>query len=76
MTNNPLLLTVSETCCALNIGRTKFYTLRQSGAFAPTVLRLGGKLLVRADELAAWVAAGLPPAREWVWTPQSEGGPR
>jgi len=70
MENNPLLLTVAETCEALRIGRTRFYTLRQSGAFGPKILALGGKLLVRADELRDWVAAGLPPAREWAWTPQ------
>jgi excisionase family DNA binding protein len=61
----PLLLTVKDVCRLLHIGRTRFYQLRQSGAFAPKVLTLGGKLLIKADELAEWVKADMPPLREW-----------
>lgn len=65
MENSPLLLDVKDVCRLLHIGRTRFYTLRQSGAFAPRVLTLGGKLVVKADELAEWVKADMPSARAW-----------
>lgn len=66
MESNPLLLDVKDVCRLLRCGRTRFYQLRQSGAFAPKVLTLGGKLLVKADELRDWVAADMPSAREWA----------
>jgi predicted DNA-binding transcriptional regulator AlpA len=65
LNDSPLLLTLDQVSKKLNIGRTAFYQLRQSGQFAPTVYRLGGKLLVRASELSAWVSDGMPPATQW-----------
>lgn len=70
----PLLLTIGQVCEKINLGRTTFYQLRQSGGFAPTVHRLGGKLLVRADELTRWVESGMPPAR--LWNAQQEYKPQ
>jgi hypothetical protein len=65
MQPDPLLIPISTVCDRLSIGRTAFYQLRQSGGFGPAVLHLGGKLLVRASDLVAWVEAGLPPMNVW-----------
>ena len=71
-TTDALLLNVKDVCRLLHIGRTRFYHLRQSGVFGPKVLTLGGKLLVKADELRAWIAADMPPPREWQSMQESQ----
>ena len=63
--DTPLLLTTRDVCQRLNISRTTLHQIRHTGAFAPTVHKLAGKLLVRADELEQWVEAGLPHRNEW-----------
>jgi predicted DNA-binding transcriptional regulator AlpA len=63
----PLFIDVATACRILSISRSKFYEARAAGQFAPAVLRISRKLLIRRQELEAWIEAGLPPRRAWVW---------
>ncbi len=62
-----LLVDVNVACRMLSISRAKFFEARASGQFAPAVLKMGRKLLMRRWEIVAWVDAGMPPRRQWHW---------
>lgn len=49
-----MLLTVSEVCAQLKIGRTTFYKLVGSGQLR--ALKSGKKTLVEDDELKRWIS--------------------
>jgi hypothetical protein len=61
-----LLIPLTDVPSALAISRAHLARLRAAGRFGPAVLRLGRRLLVRRDELAAWVADGMPDSRTWA----------
>lgn len=62
----PLLVPLAEVPQLLGVSRAHLARVRAAGHFGPAVLRLGRRLLVRRDELARWVLAGLPGVREWA----------
>jgi excisionase family DNA binding protein len=66
-----MLLTVSEVCAQLKIGRTTFYKLVGSGDLK--ALKSGKKTLVAEDEVARWIAS-LPSYRLTVQTDSGSGG--
>ena len=61
----PMLLTVAQVCKLLNIGKTAFYSLHNSGRLGVMPVKLGGKVMYRADELRDWIKADCPPRRIW-----------
>jgi excisionase family DNA binding protein len=64
LTEQPLLLSAVEAAALLGIGRTALYALNSSGRL-PLPVRLGGRVLWRRAELAAWTACEPPcPSRE------------
>lgn len=64
----PKLLSVTQTCDLLGIGRTNFYGLVASGKLS--IIKLGRRTLVHADVLDAFIA-GLSGT---IPSPSSEGG--
>jgi predicted DNA-binding transcriptional regulator AlpA len=61
----PLLVDAPGVCATLGIGLTLFHTLRNTGRFGPSPVRLGRAVRFRSDEVAAWVAAGAPSLERW-----------
>jgi len=70
-----LLLSATKTAALLGIGRTALYALNSSGRL-PLPVRLGGRVLWRRAELAAWTACEPPcPNREkWELIKRSKDG--
>jgi len=68
-TADKLLLSVKDLCRALNISRSGFFTQRSLGRIPLQTIRIGSKLLFRADEVRGWVNQ-LCPAKNWQWTPE------
>jgi predicted DNA-binding transcriptional regulator AlpA len=61
----PILLDVIQAAEMLNISRSTFWTLHDSGR-VPRPLRLSPRVIRwRREELAAWVAAGCPNREAW-----------
>jgi predicted DNA-binding transcriptional regulator AlpA len=58
----PQLLTASEAATHLRISKRSWWRLVSAGK-APEPVRLGGAVLWRQAELAAWIAAGCPTVR-------------
>jgi excisionase family DNA binding protein len=75
LTEQPLLLSAVEAAGLLGIGRTQLYALHSSGRL-PLPVRLGGRVLWRRAELAAWTACEPPcPSREkWEAIKRSKDG--
>lgn len=63
MNENPLLLSVDDTCKLLNIRRTLFYSMISTGHFGPLPLRLGRRRMYRRADVERWIELGAP-ARE------------
>jgi len=63
MPDNPLLLSVDDTCKLLNIHRTLFYSMISTGQFGPLPLRLGRRRMYRRADVERWIEFGAP-ARE------------
>ena len=61
----PLLLSAGEAAGLLGIGRTTLYAMNSNGTLGPMPIRLGGRVLWRRDELAAWVSADCPNRERW-----------
>lgn len=59
-----LLVSAAEAARLCGLGRTAWYGLLSSGR-CPAPVRLGGRVLWRRDELAAWIAAGCPARERW-----------
>lgn len=73
-TEKPLLLSAAKTAALLGIGRTALYALHSSGHL-PLPVRLGGRVLWRRDEIAAWIASEPPcPNREKWELIKRQGG--
>ena len=66
-TPEPLLIDVLTACRMLSISRSKFYEARAAGQFAPQVLKISSKLLIRRAELEDWILAGCPHRKNWQW---------
>ena len=69
--NNPnesLLVGVDGLCSILEIGRTKFYQQKESGAFGPMPVPYGGKrCLYDLQEVRDWIQIGRCCSRkEWL----------
>ena len=62
-----ILISVQEVCQALSISRPHLYDLIAQGRFAPKSIRLGRKVLYRADEIESWAQAGCPKPALWKW---------
>jgi predicted DNA-binding transcriptional regulator AlpA len=60
----PLLLPARQAAAACSVAPSTWWRLHASGK-VPSPVRLSGRTLWRAAELAEWVAAGCPPRREW-----------
>jgi hypothetical protein len=65
MSADPLLIPLTDVPKVLSISRAHLARMRAGGRFAPAVLRLGRKLLVRRDELERWVEAGMVDVPTW-----------
>ena len=59
----PFLLTVDETAQLLRTTRKAIYTMVNRGAL-PGVVRVGGRLLVRRDDLLRWLNESRAPSPE------------
>lgn len=61
----PLLYSREQLCEVLGgISRATLDRLQAAGKL-PRPLRLGGQRRWRAEEIRAWIGAGMPPAAEW-----------
>lgn len=60
------LLTAPELAAALRI-TVRGLTKSVGEGRVPRPLKLGRLSRWRADEMAAWLRAGAPPATEWTW---------
>lgn len=67
-----LLLTITDVCHILSIGRSSFFNLRSCGHIPLKPVRLGEKLLYRRVEIEAWAAAGCP-SKNWNWQDAENG---
>lgn len=65
--SDKLLISVNDFCRLLSISRAHYFERRAAGCIGPAEIKLGRKILIRADEVRDWVAAGCPPRRSWVW---------
>lgn len=63
-----LLLGLPQVAALLGIGKTLAERLTAEGKM-PAPMRLGDRRLWRAEEIRAWVNAGLPPRHSWRWPP-------
>jgi excisionase family DNA binding protein len=63
-----IMVSAAEAARLCGIGRTAWYSLLSSGR-CPAPVRLGGRVLWRRDELAAWIAAGCPGRDLWESRP-------
>jgi len=73
-THDKLLLTVNDLCGKnglLSISRSGFFTQRSLGRIPLQTIRIGSKLLFRADEVRSWVNQ-LCPAKNWQWQPETK----
>jgi excisionase family DNA binding protein len=62
----PILLSFSQTCRFLSIGKSLLYQMAADGRLGPMPISFGRKVLYRADELRQWVSQGCPPRPQWV----------
>jgi predicted DNA-binding transcriptional regulator AlpA len=62
---SPALLTISQVCQLINLGRAELYRLKATGAFAPLSVGLCRKVLYRRTEIEEWVNAGCPHRKLW-----------
>lgn len=62
--NETLTVDAAGAARLVGVSRTSWYSLLAAGR-APEGLRLGGRRVWGREELAAWVAAGAPPAVRW-----------
>lgn len=60
----PLLVRRREAARLCGVSPSTWDRLAAAGR-TPAPLRLGGAVVWRVAELAAWVAAGMPPRAEW-----------
>src|ERR1700722_7773678 len=61
---SPLLYDSTDLCHILRCSKATLHRLK-SGNKLPKALRLGGQLRWSAEEVQAWIRAGLPNARIW-----------
>jgi predicted DNA-binding transcriptional regulator AlpA len=62
----PLLLVGARDAARLcGVSPATWHRLRAAGRIGPAEVRLGGRVLWRTAELAAWTEAGCPDRREW-----------
>lgn len=64
---NQELLTDRQLAQRLNVSRSFIHKLAASGRL-PGAVKLGRARRWRADEVAAWVAAGCPSRADWSWS--------
>ena len=57
-TPEPILITRTQLPRILNISQRAVDRLRASGAFSPTPIWLGGRVLYRLQDIQDWIAAG------------------
>jgi predicted DNA-binding transcriptional regulator AlpA len=62
---NALLLSAQDVCDRLRIGLSHLHAMKRCGKFPLQPIRLGRAVRFRADELAAWIAAGCPTTDRW-----------
>lgn len=60
------LLTDHDVARKLGVSRSFVHKMRSQGKL-PEPVRLGRCLRWRADEIAAWIAAGCPTRDTWIW---------
>lgn len=65
-TAEPFLVSAAEAARLCGISRSLFYGLHSSGQIGPLQVRLGGRVLWRAEELRRWTEAGLPSRSKWL----------
>lgn len=65
--NDKLLISVNEFCRMTSISRALYFEKRACGRIGPQEIRIGRKILLRADEVRDWVGSGCPPRRLWKW---------
>lgn len=63
-TVEPLLLDTREAAALCGIGRSLWQSLDAQGR-TPQKIKLGRRVLWRADELKAWIAIGCPNRERW-----------
>lgn len=61
-----LCLPAADAAARLGISRALFYEMAADGRLGPMPIAFGRRRVWRSAELAAWVAAGAPPRREWL----------
>ena len=69
-----LLLPAGDASATSGVSLRTWARLDASGRI-PAAIRLGGRKLWRAAELADWTAAGCPPRAEWRWDSNGNGPP-
>jgi predicted DNA-binding transcriptional regulator AlpA len=60
----PLLYDSTDLCHILRCSKATLHRLKAANKL-PKALRLGGQLRWSAEEVQAWIRAGLPNARAW-----------
>ena len=61
-----LLIDGPEVARRLGIGLSHLHAMKRAAKFPLTPIRLGRAVRYRADELAAWTAAGCPANCRWA----------
>jgi predicted DNA-binding transcriptional regulator AlpA len=62
----PLLLAARQAAALCGVSLATWHRLRSAGRIGPAPVRLGGRVLWRRAELAAWIEANCPDSRTWT----------
>jgi predicted DNA-binding transcriptional regulator AlpA len=65
-----LVLDTTQMCHLLRCSLATLHRRRSAGQL-PRPIKWGGKLCWRADEVKAWVTAGMPDAKTWEATKEA-----
>jgi predicted DNA-binding transcriptional regulator AlpA len=61
----PALLTISQVCQLINVGRAELYRLKATGVFAPLPVGLCRKVLYLRSEVEDWLKQKCPHRKQW-----------
>ncbi len=73
MEKDKLMISVPEAAAALSVSPASVWRRIADGSFGPALVRLGGAVRIRSDELIAWTQAGCPARAQWSWPANRKG---
>lgn len=62
----PLAVDFAGAAQMLNMSRSHFYSVYDSGEIGPMAHKVGGKRLIAVEELREWARHGMPSRGQWA----------